>query len=225
MGEIRYIISDASKKIDVEPHVLRYWEEELVLDIPRNEMGHRYYREEDITLLKTVKTLKDQGFQLKAIRMILPDINKVEALDPQSILLLREELNERAIELENGEGIIETQADTRIAMKKEETEVSEAGINKMDQFRLIMNDLIGHALQENNTAMSESISIAVSDSVIKEMDYLLRLKEEREEERYKKFDETVRNIQKYRLEVATTNDNTGKRKSKFFKKNKRIKQI
>ena len=42
MSQTRYIISDASKKIDVEPHVLRYWEEELHLEIKRNEMGHRY---------------------------------------------------------------------------------------------------------------------------------------------------------------------------------------
>ena len=27
MAEIHYLISDASKKVDVEAHVLRYWEE------------------------------------------------------------------------------------------------------------------------------------------------------------------------------------------------------
>ena len=35
------MISDAAKMVDVESHVLRYWEEELKIDIPRNEMGHR----------------------------------------------------------------------------------------------------------------------------------------------------------------------------------------
>ena len=29
MAETRYIISDAARMINVEPHVLRYWEEEL----------------------------------------------------------------------------------------------------------------------------------------------------------------------------------------------------
>ena len=37
------LISDAAKKVQVESHVLRYWEEELKLPIKRNEMGHRYY--------------------------------------------------------------------------------------------------------------------------------------------------------------------------------------
>ena len=41
MDEVHYLISDASRKVDVEVHVLRYWEEELELAIPRNEMGHR----------------------------------------------------------------------------------------------------------------------------------------------------------------------------------------
>ena len=39
MSETRYIISDAAKMINVEPHVLRYWEEELGMDIPRNDTG------------------------------------------------------------------------------------------------------------------------------------------------------------------------------------------
>ena len=33
MSEVRYMISDAAKLVDVEAHVLRYWEEELELPI------------------------------------------------------------------------------------------------------------------------------------------------------------------------------------------------
>ena len=36
----RYSISDASRQIEVENHVLRYWEEELGLAIERNNKGH-----------------------------------------------------------------------------------------------------------------------------------------------------------------------------------------
>lgn len=74
MNEIHYLISDASKKVDVEAHVLRYWEEELKLDIPRNDMGHRYYTELHIRLLKQVKVLKEKGYQLKAIKSALDRI-------------------------------------------------------------------------------------------------------------------------------------------------------
>ncbi len=74
MDEIRYLISDASKKVDVENHVLRYWEEELGLSIPRNEMGHRYYTEFHIRLFCQVKKLKDKGYQLKAIKSALQQV-------------------------------------------------------------------------------------------------------------------------------------------------------
>ena len=34
-SETRYIISDAAKMINVEPHVLRYWEEETGHGYPK----------------------------------------------------------------------------------------------------------------------------------------------------------------------------------------------
>ena len=73
MGEKRYIISDASKMLGVESHVLRYWEEELNVVIPRNEMGHRYYTDNHINLLKNVRDLKEQGYSLRTIKMMLTD--------------------------------------------------------------------------------------------------------------------------------------------------------
>lgn len=66
-----YYISEAAKKVQVESHVLRYWEEELKLPIKRNEMGHRYYTEQDVRQLQEIKQLKEQGLQLKAIRTVL----------------------------------------------------------------------------------------------------------------------------------------------------------
>ena len=76
MKEKRYFISDAAKELEVESHVLRYWEEELNLEIPRNEMGHRYYREEEIQMLKCIKELKARGFQLKTIKQILSELQE-----------------------------------------------------------------------------------------------------------------------------------------------------
>ena len=70
-AEKTYLISDAAKRVQVESHVLRYWEEELKLPIRRNEMGHRYYTEDDIRRFQEVRDLKEQGLQLKAIRNVL----------------------------------------------------------------------------------------------------------------------------------------------------------
>lgn len=71
MEKVRYMISDAANIVSVESHVLRYWEDELELNIPRNEMGHRYYTRENIQEFQRIKELKEQGYQLKAIRMIV----------------------------------------------------------------------------------------------------------------------------------------------------------
>ncbi len=71
MNDSIYYISEVSKLVQVEPHVLRYWEDELSLSIRRNEMGHRSYTKEDIERFRQIKHLKEQGLQLKAIRMVL----------------------------------------------------------------------------------------------------------------------------------------------------------
>ena len=70
MEKVRYMISDAAALAGVETHVLRYWEEELDLSVPRNEQGHRYYTKENIEQFQKIKDLKEKGYQLKAIKML-----------------------------------------------------------------------------------------------------------------------------------------------------------
>jgi DNA-binding transcriptional MerR regulator len=79
MGEVRYMISEASKRVNVETHVLRHWEEELGLEIGRTEMGHRYYTEENVRLFNCIKELKEQGMLLKELKELIPDILKAKA--------------------------------------------------------------------------------------------------------------------------------------------------
>lgn len=74
MGEVHYMISEAAKRVNVESHVLRYWEEELALNIGRTEMGHRYYTEDDVQLFHCIKELKEQGLLLKDLKSLIPDI-------------------------------------------------------------------------------------------------------------------------------------------------------
>ncbi len=202
MNEVRYIISDAAKKVAVEPHVLRYWEEELDLKIPRNEMGHRYYREKDIEMLKLVKKLKDKGFQLKAIKM------EVDALEQSHSASTN--TNAPQASAETVPAAVET-ADLKDVDREE----------RMAQFRMIMSEIIGQALRENNQELSVSVSSGVSEHLVKEMDYLVREKEEKEEARYQRLDELIREIQRNRAEAAATQmelERAEKRKRGFFHK-------
>lgn len=88
MSEVM-LISDAAKEVNVENHVLRYWEEELHLPIKRNELGHRYYTKEDVERFKEIKSMKERGLQLKAIKMILKD-GRIDVLPQEDFKKLRD---------------------------------------------------------------------------------------------------------------------------------------
>lgn len=253
--EKRYMISDAAKLVDVEAHVLRYWEEELDIEIPRNEMGHRYYTDKLITLFKAIKDLKEQGFLLKAIKMLMPELTDGRAVTAADIKHITEGYihnapyseqsaeqpesnqnsrhNQQEQTLYNEEGrqaypnevmansnsqssATDTQS-TSLPSKDASPEVVKT--NKMEQFQLILGNIVAKALQENNDSLGKSVSTQVSDSVIKQMDYLLRIQEEHEEERYKKLDETIRNYQLAKKEIAASQS---KKRLKLFKKSPKI---
>lgn len=227
MEEIRYMISEASKLVEVEAHVLRYWEEEMELFISRNEMGHRYYREEDIELLKTIKILKEEGFQLKALKMILPNIHKFDTIGPEMKDIIKDELNGKVIDMDKEINIVNeadfnySQTSLMQEIKSDEVnEISEKPENKMEQFKEVMHHIINQAVRESNADLCEEIGGYVTNEIAKEMRYLIKLHENKEEDRYRKFDTTLREYQKARMMTAIANEGGRKKKSKFFKKNK-----
>ena len=60
-------ISEVSVQLDVPAHVLRFWESKFsVLKPLKRSGGRRYYRTEDIQLLKSIKSLLyDEGYTIK----------------------------------------------------------------------------------------------------------------------------------------------------------------
>ncbi len=67
----QYSISEAAEITDYPPHVLRYYEKEFELEIPRNESNHRYYTYKEIELFQYIKSLQEQGFSNKQIKLIM----------------------------------------------------------------------------------------------------------------------------------------------------------
>ncbi|MGN0369083.1 MAG: helix-turn-helix domain-containing protein [Butyrivibrio sp.] len=202
MSEKRYIISEVASRTGLEAHVLRYWEEELGLVIARNELGHRYYTEEQILLFLKVKELRDKGYQLKAIKSELCDAPN--AKDDKNMI--------------NRPDTIKNELETVHTAVVEERN-SENNKDKMEQFKAIISGIVTKALQDNNGVIEEEVSYRVSNKVIKEMDYLLRVKEEAEEDRYKKLDETIRNCQKNNKEAAAGKESVNRkaRRKKGFR--------
>ena len=95
MKQEMLLISEAAKRVEVETHVLRYWEEELQLPIKRNEMGHRYYTMEDVQRFREIKQLKEQGLQLKAIRTIIRKGDMTKDNQEEAIASLVADMRER----------------------------------------------------------------------------------------------------------------------------------
>lgn len=60
-------IGEASKELGVKSHILRYWEEQFPMLEPLKRAGsRRYYRAEDMTLLRQINELLNrQGYTVK----------------------------------------------------------------------------------------------------------------------------------------------------------------
>lgn len=196
MAGTSYNISDAARLLSVEDHALRYWESQLGIDIPRNSCGYRYYEEEQIILLKEVKELKEKGFTLKQIKAILPKIKQVVALPEEKLFGLRKQL-------ENLIGKEETMEIVPMPTKSTVTVEKEGPKSRIEEFKAVMEEIVLQALQKKEEAFSEQLQTSVSERVIKEMQYLMKQKEEQEEERYRKLDRTIREYQQTRQRLAT----------------------
>ncbi|MBO5470393.1 MAG: MerR family transcriptional regulator [Lachnospiraceae bacterium] len=199
MKEACYQIKEAAAKVGVESHVLRYWEEELKMDIHRNEMGHRYYTEKDIEVLSKVRDLKEKGLQLKAIRNYL-------------------EMRRKQITKERGQTTVQTivenmekqtgEKELQAADKHAVVPVSQQILSneeKMQQFQQLMNRIVGNAIQENNELIGKSAGEHAANAVVSQFQGMTKEQEERAEARYRKLDQTLREIQQARLEAAAAN--------------------
>ena len=246
MAETRYIISDAARMINVEPHVLRYWEEELAIEIPRNELGHRYYTEKEIHLFENIRDLKEKGFQLKAIRLIITTLNEdapfgktgnteehvteadleVNQAEQSSAETGRKDADNS---IENGskgeEDMTEkmAKADKPSVIAKTAGEVVSAS-DKMKHFKYIMDGIVTEALEKNNELLENAMATQVTDVVMQEMGKMEERQDKQSERYYRLLDEAIRGRQRAGQEVAAAKvpsygvPKMPKHRKHFFKK-------
>ena len=69
--DYEYTISEVAEITGYAPHVLRYYEKEFEIDIPRNNSNHRYYTYKEVELIQYIKSLQDKGFGNKQIKIII----------------------------------------------------------------------------------------------------------------------------------------------------------
>lgn len=88
-----YSISEVSEITGFAPHVLRYYEKEFEIDIPRKDSNHRYYTYKEIELILYIKDLKDKEFSNKQIKMIIDSPQTVFSNEDTDIDIIRTDIN------------------------------------------------------------------------------------------------------------------------------------
>ena len=75
MSKLYYSSSEVSTMLELEPSVLRFWEDQFgQLRIKRNRAGKRMYREKDIELIRTIKRLtRDEGYTIAGAKKKLQE--------------------------------------------------------------------------------------------------------------------------------------------------------
>ena len=133
--------------------------------------------------------MKEKGYQLKAIKAALAktldaegeSVAPTDILEENVVSALRECAEQEKKDLE----------------KMDPGEITELmNREKAEQFKDFLTQMIGQAIEENNEKLSQDISRMVNDKVLKEIDYLMRVADERDEERFRQLDETIRLYQK-----------------------------
>lgn len=279
MSGYHYQISEASRLLAVEAHVLRYWEEELGMIIPRNEMGHRYYTEEHLRIFSQIKDMKERGYQLRAIRAILSGEEPPEPLITEIPL----KKNQKNLEEEphgkelcedkghgeefhgeqldspgqasvdmpgrerNGEPVKiprtrtlpppeipspDTRSQPEVQPRQPQPEVQpqrqyreevqtgqqygqkvqlqselqlesadysmnqpQSADSRMNQFQAVMTRIIAQAMLCNNPGLAKDISRQMEEDLLPEIRRMMNSSESRQEERFRKLDESMRSIQ------------------------------
>lgn len=185
MNEKIYTIKEVATALDIEAYVLRYYEKELDLHIHRNAQGHRIYTEKDIVILQQIKELREQGLELKGIR------NVIHTLDEEGIESLSQ---------------VSATAIKGVSAPSKDIDITDKEDLRVKQFSLIIKEMLKQTLveygEENKNQLKQEISEEVHMMVNNRIMELEAMQQLKDEEYYKKMDETMREMQMMRKQMA-----------------------
>ena len=204
MTKENYLINEVAKEVHVESHVLRYWEEELDIPITRNRQGHRVYTEEDIKRFVRIKNLKDQGLQLKAVKLVLNQLQESEdsennmkqenPFEQKHLTKINKDGEMKVIQIKEMKSLDkrenvprerknEYRNELAVRKKEEIAKEEQEQQEKLARMQYLLQKLIADAVRSNNKMLIDELSEQMKENICKEMDYQFRLLEEHEEER------------------------------------------
>ena len=204
MTKETYLINEVAKEVHVESHVLRYWEEELNIPITRNQQGHRIYTQEDIERFVQIKNLKDQGLQLKAVKLVLNQLEESESeevdmkrdnpFEQKHFTKINKDGEMKVIQIKEMKSLDkrenvphnwknEYRNELTVKRKEEIVKNEQEQQEKLARMQYLLQKLIADAVRSNNQMLINELSEQMRENICKEMDYQFRLLEEHEEER------------------------------------------
>lgn len=198
-------VKDVAEILGTENYVLRFYEKELNLDIKRNSKGHRVYTLEDVEMFRKIQDMREQGLQLKAIETIVHDSSgetkeTYEQLSSITLSAVAPVKNNNVVDID----------------------ITSAEDEKVKQFSFLMKDMLKQALvecnQQSKIEMQETIKREVDTAVEEKVSKYQEAQDEKNEEYYRKLDETMREIQKMRKEMSQAKEEpiNKKEKSSFW---------
>lgn len=207
-------VKDVAEMLETEAYVLRFYEKELNLTIKRNTKGHRVYTLDDVEMFRKILDMREQGLQLKAIEGIMHDSN-------QEVKESYEQLS--SVQL------------APATTKTESVTTIDIGDPNNEKVKTFMG-MITQAVMEGNKASVElikeemrvEIKQEVNHTVDEKINKFQEMQEAKNEEYYRKLDETMREVQKMRKEIGDSQEKEEGKKtkqsfwSKLFKDKKQI---
>ncbi|HEX2525542.1 MAG TPA: MerR family transcriptional regulator [Geminicoccus sp.] len=163
-------ISEVADELDVAQHVLRFWESKFPQVRPlKRGGGRRYYRPEDIDLLRRIRgLLYDEGYTIKGVQKLLrvrrrPGVEEGEpslpgiAPEPVGSTASPDDLPEDDLDEQPESRAIEEAPDPRAAAYRR-------ALAELHAELLALADLAGRLRRTSNPALSEPTDGAIDRS-------------------------------------------------------------
>jgi len=125
-------ITEVSTELELPQHVLRFWETKFPQIKPvKRRGGRRYYRPEDIVLIKGIKSLLYvEGYTIKGVQKLLRETGRNAALE---------------VETEEPAGMSRADADTQGSLSLESPTQAELEmiLRELEELRAFVNKIVG----------------------------------------------------------------------------------
>lgn len=189
MVDERYSIKEVSEMIGFKPHVIRYYEKEFDLDIPRTSSNRRYFTCKETAQFQYIKKLQEKGLTNKQIKDVFKSSKNVvdhniNEIDENKLAILNEVIPAPSKPITNNETPLKkdicNSLNHAISLIKEfnyKTDIEELSL-KIDDLK---NQLVN---QEKDILICENAKLKMK---IKERSYeVAELKDKLKREQHKK---------------------------------------